>query len=998
MPRKLVFATVLLAVVGVLSPLSRLCGRADGGEGVPARKPWTTSRVVGSPEPPPPYRIERAFPNVKLYRPLLFARIPGSDRVVVAEHERKVYSFRNQPDATPDLFFDPMTELKTLNQNPGAKGVETVYGLVFHPRFAENRECFVCYTLKGKNNEKNLADGTRVSRFKVTRSDPPRLDPDSEEILLTWLQGGHNGGDVHFGRDSYLYISTGDATDPNPPDLFKTGQDISDLLSSVLRIDVDRKDPAKNYAVPKDNPFVDLKDARPEVWAYGFRNPWRMSIDRLTGDLWVADVGWELWESVNRVERGGNYGWSIMEARQPVNVNFPPGPTPIRAPLIDLPHSISASVTGGYVYRGTKFPELAGAYIFGDYETKRVWAARAEKDRLLSMVELIDPAVRLSAMGEDDAGELYFLDYDLGTINVLVRNPPPPATGEFPRTLSATGIFASVRDQQPAEGVTPFSVTAAQWSDGATAKHWLGLPGTSQVTWHPRQVQIPGAMFRRLFEFPENAALVKTLSLELERGNPASRRNIETQLLHTDGRYWRGYTYAWNDAQTDATLVPADGGERVFTVTDSSLPGGKREHVWTFHSRTQCLQCHTPWAETALGFNVAQLNRDIEVGPSRMNQLAAFEAAGVIRHLAANNKPAAPLTSEYLAKQQKLVDPYDAGADAMLRARSYLNTNCGHCHRFGGGGAVDLELIAFSPVEKLKAVDVRPYRGDFGLPDARIIAAGDPYRSTLYYRMSKFGRDRMPHLGSEWPDETGLAVVHDWITSLPASTPRSPGPPRPSGIGMSVEEIAHGLGAPANALAFARAVGRNSLPAATRDQVLAAAAALPAGPVRDLFDGYLPHTGARKLGPNPRPAAILALTGDAERGKVIFWTKETQCQTCHKIGEQGTVLGPDLSHIGKDRTRPELLESLLEPSRRVEPQYVAYLATTTGGKQAQGILVKKDASEVVLRDAKNEEVRFKAAEVESLVPARQSLMPDGLLRDMTAQQAADLLEYLATRK
>jgi putative heme-binding domain-containing protein len=960
------------------------------------RKPWTTSRVVGSPEPPPPYRIERAFPKVQLHRPILFARIPGSDRVVVAEHERKVYSFRNHSDATPDLFFDPMTELKTLNQHPGAKQVETVYGLVFHPRYAENRECFLCYTLKGKNNEKNLADGTRVSRFRVTRIDPPRLDPDSEEILLTFLQGGHNGGDLHFGRDGYLYISTGDATDPNPPDLFETGQDIGDLLSSILRIDVDRKDPGRNYAVPKDNPFVDLKDARPEVWAYGFRNPWRMSVDRLTGDLWVADVGWELWESVNRVERGGNYGWSVMEARQPVNVNFPPGPTPIRAPLIELSHTISASVTGGYVYRGTKFPGLVGAYIFGDHETKRVWAARAEKDRLLSMVDLIEPAVRLSAMGEDHAGELYFLDYDQGTINVLARNPPPPPTGEFPRTLSATGLFASLRDQQPAEGVIPFAVTAAQWADGATAKHWLGLPGTSQVTWHPRQVQIPGAMFRRLFEFPENAVLVKTLSLELERGNPASRRNVETQLLHTDGKYWRGYTYAWNDAQTDAALVPADGGERVFTVTDPAHPGGKREHVWTFHSRTQCLQCHTPWAETALGFNIAQLNRDVDVGQSRMNQLAAFEAAGVIRHLAGNNRPAPPLTGEYLSKQQKLVDPYDSRADATLRARSYLNANCGHCHRFGGGGAVDLELHAFTPVEKMKAVDVRPYRGAFGLADARVIAGGDPHRSTLYYRMSKFGRDRMPHLGSEWPDETGLAVVHDWIKSLPPSAPLAEAEPRRSGL--SADEIARRLAAPATALDLARAVGRNQLPAATRDQVLMAAAALPAGAVRDLFDGYVPHTGARKLGPNPRPAAILALTGDAERGKVVFWTKETQCQTCHKIGDQGILLGPDLSHIGKDRTRLELLESLLEPSRRIEPQYVAYLATTTGGKQAQGLLVKKDASEVVLRDAKNEEVRFKAAEVESLVPARQSLMPDGLLRDLTAQQAADLLEYLATRK
>src|SRR5262245_49272249 len=341
----------------------------DGGKAPPARTPWTTSRVVGSPDPPPPFKVVRAFPKLRFQHPLLLARCPGSDRLFVGEQEGVLYSFADRPDATADHFFDLRKEIKTVQLLPDAREVEAVYGLTFHPQFETNRHCFVCYTLRGKKrNQENLPEGTRVSRFTVTRADPPRIDPASEEIVLTFLQGGHNGGDIHFGPDGMLYVSTGDAASPNPPDPLNTGQDISDLLSSVLRIDVDHKDEGKNYAVPKDNPFVAMKGARPEVWAYGFRNPWRMSFDRQTGELFVGDVGWELWEMVHRVEKGGNYGWSAMEGPQPIKPEKV-GPTPIRPALIELPHTIADSVTGGFVYRGKKFPELRGAYVFGDWET-----------------------------------------------------------------------------------------------------------------------------------------------------------------------------------------------------------------------------------------------------------------------------------------------------------------------------------------------------------------------------------------------------------------------------------------------------------------------------------------------------------------------------------------------------------------------------------------------------------------------------------------------------
>jgi putative heme-binding domain-containing protein len=977
-----------LVVCGLASVAAGLAWAARPDAPPAGRKPWTASRVVGRPEPPPKYRAAVAFPNLKFDHPLLVTHVPGTDRLTVGEQGGKLFTFPNRPDARAEPFADLPRELKRIHDHPGAKGFDSLYGLAFHPRFPAVRECFVCYTLSGKKgqtgpfqHEKNLPDGSRVSRFRVTDADPPRLDPASEEIVLTYLQGGHNGGDLQFGPDGCLYISTGDSTDPNPPDLFRTGQDVTDLQSSVLRIDVTRKDPGKNYAVPADNPFVGLtvggKPARPEVWAYGFRNPWRMSFDRKTGELWVGDVGWERWEMIHRAEKGGNYGWSVTEAREAVNADWPTGPTPVQPPAVELDHTLACSITGGYVYRGKKRPELVGKYVFGDWETRRFWAAQFDGDRLQSLDELLDPTVRVVAFGEDRDGELYFLDYDTGRVHTLVPNDAAahdPAA--FPRTLSATGLFASTRDHAPADGVYRFAVNARQWQDGATAEHLVALPGTSAVTDFEEKKPLPGNVNWHYFRyhFPKDAVLARTMSLGGKR--------VETQLLHFDGETWRGYSYAWREDGTDADLVPADGSERMLSVPG---PTGPHRLTWAFNARAQCLQCHNAWAEYTLAFNPEQLNRDVPTPDGPANQLAHLGRLGLLNRVGRGDKPKGPYTAEEAARERRLADPHGSAAGTE-RTRSYLHANCGHCHRFGGGGAVDFELHAFADLGDKKLIDARPTRGTFDLPDPRIVAPGSPERSVVYYRMAKFGGGRMPHLGSELPDEHGLALVRDWIAGL------KPGGPAPS------VESKDRLASPAAALPVARAVAANALSEPARGEVLRAAAALPPGNVRDLFEGYLPDDGKpRKLGTNPRPRAILGLTGDPAAGKTLFFAQRSQCATCHKMDGQGTEVGPDLSAVGKTRTREFILESVLDPSRRVEQPYQAYLLRTQSGATHTGLLVKKDGV-VVLKDAQNKLVTVPADDVESLTPSRQSLMPEGLLRDFTPQEAADLLAYLASRK
>lgn len=952
------------------------------------RVPWTSGKVTGSPEPPPPYAAKHVFPNAKFNHPLLISPMPGSDLLFVGEQDGKIFTLNpKQPDAKPELFVDLKANWQKLTPKLDAKEFEFVYGLVFHPEYPKNRTCFVCYTLKGKKGnkigqfdpEKNLPDGTRVSRFKVNAEDgkPPTLDIGSEEVLLSFPQGGHNGGDLHFGHDGMLYISTGDAADPNPPDPWKTGTDCSDLLGSVLRIDVNKKDDGKNYAIPKDNPFVGVKhqgkEVRPEIWSYGFRNPWRMSFDRKTGDLWLGDVGWEQWEMVHKLSKGSNHGWSVNEGRQPINSQLDPGPTPtITPPVVELDHSQAASVNGGYVYRGKKFPELEGKYVFSDYMTKRFWAATVKGDRCVELVDLVDPTVRSACFGQDNAGELYFADYDTGLMYTFEKNTKPAYDPKaFPTKLSATGLFGNVKDHKLADGVYPFSVNVQAWADGATSERFVALPNRSAVQWHDERQKIGYVEWLPFsLVFPKDSVLGRTLTLELE---PGKTKRIETQLLHYDGAFWQAYTFAWNDDQTDAELVPADGTEKYFTVADKRVPGGKREQMWSFASRTQCLTCHTPWAEVTLAFNGEQLNKPV----NGKNQLATMCDLGMIERFDKAKKPKELFTETNTAKLPKHTDPTDDKAKLDDRARSYLHVNCSHCHRNGGGGSVTFELTNKSDLKQV--LDVKPTRGDFGLNEARIIKKGEPFHSTLLFRMAKFGKDRMPHIGSELPDREGLKLVDRWIRGLgpnpiddfPFSPPTSPTP------------------------ALFIAIHRDEFKTDALEQY----SRMPPGPVRELFEGYFPPTGGeRKLGPNPRPKAITSLKGDPEKGKAVFLLAANKCVDCHKHGGTGKEIGPDLTAIGKDRSKDELLESLLLPSRRVEAKYQSYILRAHDGRAVTGVLVKRDAKETVLRDATNKEHTFTAADIDTFTPARESLMPAGLMSDLTPQQAADLLEFLVQSK
>ena len=976
-------AALTISTAFVLIAQQRHSASADPpAAGSEKRTPWTTSRIIGSPEPPLPYVTERAFPSLKFEQCLDITNAPGSDRFFVVEQAGKIYSFPNKPDVeAADLVVDIAKEIE---------GVKQVYALTFHPDFARNRYCYLCYI-----KAPNLEEGTHVARFRVSNTDPPTIDPASETTIVTWFSGGHNGCCLKFGPDGCLYISTGDGAPANPPDTMRAGQDISNLLSCILRVDVDHADDGRNYRIPPDNPFVDSQGARGEIWAYGFRNPWRMSFDRKTGDLWVGDVGWELWEMLDRVERGGNYGWSVMEGRQSTNPEWPRGPTAILPPTIDHPHSESSSITEGLTYYGSRLKDLYGTHLYGDYDTGKFWGFRYENGQVVDHRELADTTLRVVGFGWDKDGEFYVLDHTAGTIHRLVPNPRKDQESTFPRRLSESGLFSSVVDQTPAPGVIPYSIKAEPWADHAHAKRFVAVPNDSSI----KATGTP-------WSFPKDSVLVKTLSLDTEHGIPSSRRHVETQLLHFDGIEWQPYAYRWNEQQTDAVLLDARGAEGAFDVVDPDAPGGMRKQTWRFSGRAECQRCHNKWSGPPLAFNAPQLNKEVVDDGRTASQLDEFARIGLFENpVATDSRP-------------ELADPRDESADRTDRARAYLQVNCAHCHRMHAGSAVLSKMHYDLPLDKTDMVGVRPTQGAFGIHAAQVIAPADPFRSVLLYRLSKLGAGRMPHIGSTEVDREGVELIHDWIERLPkeaaketagAETAAKLRADEVAGIERlrateespkQIELVERLLSSTSGALMLLRSVDHQTLPPQALSRAIERATQHDEARVRDLFERFLPaEKRIKRLGSVVQPERILSLNGDPARGKQIFFkTDGVQCKSCHRIGKEGEEVGPDLTTIGKKLDRARLLESILEPSKLIDPKFVTYLAEIDDGRLLTALLVEKGASEVVLKDARNKVIRIPAQRIEQLVPQRKSLMPELLVREMTAQQVADLLAYLGSLK
>ena len=442
--------------------------------------------------------------------------------------------------------------------------------------------------------------------------------------------------------------------------------------------------------------------------------------------------------------------------------------------MLEHHHSEARSLTGGIVHYGQQLPELRGAYIYGDHSTGKIWGAKHDGTKLLWHRELADTPFHIPGFGTDSKGEFLVADYagnGEGGFYTLVASPPPTSSAPFPHTLSESGLFQSVKGHVVQSALIPYEVNSPLWSDGARKARFIAIPGDSP------KIEAKGP---RGWTFPDDTVIVKSFSLDFVEGDDRSRRWIETRFLTKQQNEWIGYSYRWNEEQTDATLVSQEGLDHEFTIQTAE---GPRPQKWHYPSRAECMVCHSRAAGFVLGLSTGQMNREaVETSFASLpesqpasgngstpgdgelpmeNQLELLQRLGLLKL----EKPPAEL--------ERLVNPYDAAASLEARAKSYLHANCANCHVEAGGGNSQMQLEFVTALDKMKLIDAVPVHDKFGLAEARIVAPGDPERSVILRRMARRGRGQMPQLATFVVDQPAVDMMTAWIKGMNAAAAKN---------------------------------------------------------------------------------------------------------------------------------------------------------------------------------------------------------------------------------
>lgn len=728
---------------------------------------WTTSPPRFSfAAPASTYYLTNALGNLQFPDAISLAVPPGrTNSLFVVRKSGWIDVITNLMSPTATRFLD-------ISARTFTDGECGLTGLAFHPDYGQNGGFFVFYT---RTNTATAQMHNVVSRFQVDPANPWRALPQSEQMLIAArdYDSTHQAGDLHFGPDDYLYVSIGDGGGTWGASTNAQRVD-RDMFSGILRLDVDGRPESLapnphpsalgGYWIPPDNPFIGVTSfggqsvspgaVRTEFWAVGFRNPFRFSFDPANGRLYVGDVGNSLIEEINRVVAGGNFGWSRFEGTNQ-RTSLPAGVTYL-PPLYQYRHGSAGGnqeflgdcVIGGVVYRGLKHPQLYGKYIFGDYVARHIWAMNPSGTGVVRLMTADGgPVCFFTHPGN---GELLVVERGGspgGRVSRLVRTQS--GSTSLPQTLSQTGVFTDLATLATQEGILPYEINAPFWSDNAEKLRWFFL-------------QDPESVISRdaadLWTLPTGAVWMKHFEIEMTRGNPATRKRLETRFIVKTADSVYGLTYRWRANGSDADLVPEGGADETLQILDG---GVTRSQVWHYPGRSECMVCHNATGESVLGFSTRQLNRNVTVAGVPINQLTAFGNLGVFspRHGSPASLP-------------RLVAPTDASASLELRFRSYLDVNCSYCHQPGGLGRGNWDGRFSTPLAQAGIIN-GSVLNDLGIPGARVIAPGNLEASILWRRISEMDEYHMPPLATSALNLGGMELVRHYTLGAAAESGRT---------------------------------------------------------------------------------------------------------------------------------------------------------------------------------------------------------------------------------
>ncbi len=708
--------------------------------------------------------------------PVAITSPPGeTNRLFIVEKNGAIVVITNLASPNRTLFIS-LTNKLTAGANMNWLGEEGVLGMAFHPGYATNRYFYVFYT--GSTNSSTDRHDI-LARYQTTAGNPNQGDAASAQILLAQFDQAenHNGGDLHFGPDGYLYFGLGD--EGGGDGQFGNDQEITNnFFSALCRIDVDKRStnlppnphPAlrgqTNYFIPANNPYVgatnfngftvNSKTVRTEFWAVGFRNPWRFSFDT-DGTLYCADVGQDNREELDIVTAGGNYGWNFWEGflQRTNNAQIAavaPGFTHT-PPLLDYSQAGLRAIVGGFVYRGDKYPQLYGSYIYGDHVSGNIWEMKRSGTNVTenSLIMVDDKNGQsynfsgLSAFGIDPSNnDLLYADVQAGnngSIKRLIYNNTTNGA-PVPTLLSATGAFTNLATLGFSPGIVAYDINTPFWSDNAIKTRFFSVPNTNlTITFNPT-----GS-----WTFPTGTVWIKHFELEITNGVPSSRRRIETRFMisNTNGGY--GVTYRWTTPPTNAVLVAEAGLDE--SITNYTSGGSiSNVQVWHYPSRVECIQCHSPGSGFALSFNTWQLNRDFTYNSTTTNQLKALSLSGYFSN---------SVTNQHLLRA--LAHATNSAVSLEYRVRSYLDANCSYCHQSESARALWDGRIT-TPGCANNIIN-GPLMNNLGNTNNRVVVPGSLANSVLFQRVANMGSSHMPPLATALVNTEAVNLLAAWITN-----------------------------------------------------------------------------------------------------------------------------------------------------------------------------------------------------------------------------------------